>query len=282
MTHPRFIAVLAIAFLLPVASDLRAVTLLDPFTDGQLVGGADNSGIAWYDRSANTIPEIINDAVLGNGNALRLRITNGTQIDRPVIGVFNPITLNIGDSLTLAFHFRFELVPSATFNNTVDGFRFGFYNSNTTPVNADGTTQSDNDFGYQARIGTGTTAGLGLNREVSNGVAGELGAGNDRTTLTPNVLSTFAVNDTAMHSASFSMTRTEAGLDFSVMIDGVVRGTGSHNSSPFTVFDEAIMSSGTPQNFYVDNVDVSVVPEPGSVAALSIGILPLLLLRRRA
>jgi hypothetical protein len=150
MTHLPFAIVgFSLGLLVPAA---KAVMLVDPFTDGQLIGGADNSGIAWYDRSANTVAEIVDDSTgFGSGNALRLRITNTTQINRPVLGVFSPITLAVGETLTLSFDFRFELTPNATFNNTIDGFRFGFYNSNGTVVTADGSTQSDNDFGYQAR-----------------------------------------------------------------------------------------------------------------------------------
>src|SRR5689334_858052 len=94
--------------LLSAKGTLVAALFLDPFTDNTLVGGSDNSGLAWYRRSANQAISIIDDTGgINTGNALRLTITANNQVDRPVLGVFSAFTLvNVGDKLTLSFDLR--------------------------------------------------------------------------------------------------------------------------------------------------------------------------------
>jgi hypothetical protein len=72
------------------ATSASAATYVDPFTDGNLNGGADNSGLSWYRRSSNQSITVADDtAGIGSGNALKLTVTNGTQIDRAVVGSFS-------------------------------------------------------------------------------------------------------------------------------------------------------------------------------------------------
>lgn len=284
MLRPFVLPVSLASGALLAVSTAQAATFVDPFTDGVLVGGTDNSGLDWYRRSANQSITIVDDSAgIGTGNALKLTITNGTQIDRAVIGLFSAFTLaNVGDQISLAFDFRLEATPTV---NTADGFRFGFYNSNGSVVATNGGTESDNDFGYQATIGTGTTPGFNLNKETNSG-AGGLGSNNpnaDRNSLSPTVLNTVAINDTLKHSATFTITRTASGVSLSSSVDGQELGTATNTTSPFFTFDEVVFNHATPQNFFLDNVNVTttVVPEPTSTLLIGLGAAGLLMRRRR-
>jgi hypothetical protein len=276
---------LAVAFaLLSPVGRLGAAVLIDPFADGALVGGSDNSGLDWYRRSSNQVISIMDDAAgIGSGNALRLTIPGGTQIDRAVLGSFSAFSLvNVGDKLSLSFDFRFEVNPTV---NTPDGFRFGFYNSNGSLVTADATTQSDNDFGYQVSIGTGSSAGFDIKKETNVG-AGGTGSDNptpDRATIGPTLASTGSINNTLKHTGSFTITRSATGVTFSAALDGTTLGAGSNNTAPFLTFDEVMISHGTPQAFRIDNVNVTTesVPEPATMGLLGVGIAGLCGRRKR-
>ena len=190
--------------------------------------------------------------------------------------MYQPPWVSTGDFITLTMDFRFEALPTVS---STDGLRFGLYNTNGTNANTNGGAASDNDFGYQARIGTGTTAGFGLNKENINNTAGELGAGNDRVALTVVNPGDVAINDTLKHSLSFTITKTSAGVDVSAAVDGSPLGTGT-STVPYLTFDEILISHATPQAYRVDNVLVtSNVPEPGTLGVIGAGML--LLGRRR-
>jgi hypothetical protein len=258
----------------------EAATFLDPFTDGNLTAGADNSGLAWYRRSSNQTLGITNDSAgIGTGNALVLGVV-ATQVDRPVLGLFSDFTLvNVGDQISLTLDFRLAASPTV---NTADGFRFGFYNSNGTLANADGSANSDNDFGYQMSFGTGTTAGFNLFEETNSNGAGGTGSGPDRVSLSPTVNATTSINDTLKHSLVYTVTKTASGVSFSASVDGTTLGTGVDNTSAFVTFNEVLVDHATPQNYLLDNVTVTTttVPEPGTFALLGAGLMGLFGWRR--
>lgn len=247
----------------------------DTFSDNSLAASGTGEA-AWFRRSANeTIAAADDSAGIGTGSALKL--TTAAQTERPIIGTFPAATLGaaVGSQLVLGFDFRFTAAPG----NTADGFRFGLYNSNGTAVAADGSVNSDNDFGYQASIGTGTGSGVDLSKETSNGNAGELGTGTDRTSVKTVTASNVSISDQVKHSALFTLTRTAAGVDLSVSVDGVNRATGSNNTAPFVTFDEIVASHNAAFGYNIDNVILDV-PEPAALSLLSLPALGLLARRR--
>lgn len=284
-----FVATLILA----VAPIAQALTLTDPFTDGSLTAGSDNSGIAWYDRSANSVLSIGNSPAIGSGNALIERLDNTGVASRGFVGVFNPIVLsldNIGDTIKLTFDFALASTSATTGgpltttapNNSASGFTFGLYNSNGSVVTSNDTGTSDNDFGFRADFGTGATSNIFIGKE-NNAGAGGLGTttGTDTATVTLAAGSSpVQINDFLKHSASFQLTRVATGVEIVVEYDGATVATGT-STVPFTSFDEIVFSQGGGNNFHVDNVVLTNVPEPALAVSLLGGIGMLLGFRRR-
>jgi hypothetical protein len=279
-----------------------AVTYTDPFTDGLKEGGADNSGIAWFDRSANS--DLTVDASGGalTGNALNFNLGNATAsgtsvINRGFVGVLGTtLTPAIGDSLTLSFDFQLRSTPTnlppTTFTsspgNSSQGLTFGFYSSVGSVATADSSSSTDNDRGFRGSIGSGTSTAADIFRETNSG-AGGLGTTNtsagpppttDSISVTNAGNTPVAVNDFLKHSALFTMTRTGADeYSLELRYDGTVVATGTSTVGAYTSFDEVMFSQGGGNNLSIDNVVVTFVPEPS--AALLGALSALGILRRR-
>lgn len=276
-THLHLLPLAPLAALcLPCAE--AAILLTDPFTDGNLTGGADNSGMAWYDRSVNTGLTIVNDPSpgFGSGNALRMARTGSAIGNRGIVGVLSQsITLaNPGDTLTLSFSFRFTSTASSTapFDGG-EGFTFGFYNSNGTVTSANDSVGSDDDFGFRGEFGSGATSRVGIAKETNvAGSAGGLGTGTDGVQMTVTNAVGVAVADFLPHTGSITLTYNSAtNMGVSVSYDGNVVGTAT-STVPFFTFDEIVFSQGGGNGFLLDNVVVSSnVPEPGSAALIAMG-----------
>jgi hypothetical protein len=282
-----FVALLALRATCAAAS---AAILTDPFTDGNRTGGADNSGIAWYDRSANSNLSIVNDATLGTGNALSWNPNDNTVTNRGFTGVFTggqALLTNVGDSITLNFDFRF----TGTTLNTASGLTFGFYNSNGSAITADDAAAQDNDFGYRVEFGTGTTSGIYLGREQNSGAGGTGSGTGDTSTITLGTSTPVMINDTAKHTAEFSLTRTATGINLVARYDNTIVATGtvtptspSPSTALFSTIDEIVFSQASGTQYRIDNVVVNAsnfaIPEP-STWALALGIVGLLVWQRR-
>lgn len=269
-----------------------AILLTDNFTDGVLEGGADNSGIAWFNRSANTGTTVVNDAGgIGAGNALQMAITStGAQANRGIVGKLSQmVTLAApGDTLSLSFSFRLiskggAAAPNDSNTTTPAGFTFGFYNSNGTPI-PDGSVNSgasDNDFGFRGEFGSGTNARVAIFKEA-NTSAGGTGTGTDGLSVTLDTSSPVAVGDFLPHTASITLTYNSA-TDMRIVLtyDGATVGSGT-SSVPYFDFDEVVFSQGPSNGFILDNVVVSSnVPEPGSALLAALCGAAMLVRRRR-
>lgn len=275
--HPCLLSLAPLAALCLTSAD-AAVNLTENFTDGVLNGGADNSGIAWFDRSSNTGLTIVSDPSpgFGTGNALRMARTGDAIVNRGLVGVLSEgITLsNPGDTLTLSFSFRFTTTAGSTAPfNASEGFTFGFYNSNTTVVTANDSANSDNDFGFRGEFGTGTFSRVGIAKETNVvGSAGGLGTGGDGVQMTVMDPVAVSIGDFLPHTGSITLTyNTATNMGVSVSYNGNVVGTAT-STSPFFTFDEIVFSQGGGNGFLLDNVVVtSNVPEPGSAALIALG-----------
>ena len=251
-----------------------------------VTGGA--SGLRFFTRNAiipNYSASIINDSGPGGLGSFVLNHSDSTGTSgNQIIGLLpQPLTLaSPGDFIRLEFTFRFLDID--TLSNA--GFRFGFEGSNGTLVTGDGqTTVSDNDLGYYAQTGVGTTAPLNNNTLYrENGGTSPILGGTDRTTVTASSAGV-AINDLLAHTASFTITRgTGTNVSLSLSYDGGPAITGTATTVPYYTFDEIAFGNGfvaDAVDFNIDNVSVVTnVPEP-SAAVLGLLVVPFIAGRRR-
>lgn len=286
-------------FVIATLASASAITSTsDTFTDGLKVGGSDNSGIAWYDRSANSDLTVDSTSAPNlTGNALNFNLGTGsvagnTVNNRGFVGAFSTTftPTNIGDSLTLSFDFQFRatptaVLPSSTFTsapqNASEGLTFGFFNSNGSPATADSSTESDNDFGIRGSFGSGATLSAALFRET-NSAAGGLGTQTSSDSASfASTTTASAVNDFAKHNAQLTITLSSLGnYTVQMALDGNTIATGTTAVGTYTSFNELAFSQGGGNALSIDNVVVTVVPEPTSAALGALGLLALLRRRR--
>jgi len=113
-------AVVAFAILLLTTFAASAVTLLDDtFADGTRGNQSLPTDAAWFVSSASSWKTAVNALTVTNGGSAILGVTYfGANSSTPV-------SLNVGDTLTVAVTFTFTNVAS---QNGSQGFRFGVYN----------------------------------------------------------------------------------------------------------------------------------------------------------
>ncbi|HVJ46009.1 MAG TPA: PEP-CTERM sorting domain-containing protein [Luteolibacter sp.] len=261
-----------IAAALASGQAMAAVSYLDPFTDGVLRGGADNSGINWYDRSASSTIAAFSDNGAGTLNSSTLRFSTSIG-NRGFVGVLTggAITLGApGDFITLSFSFR----VGGTIANSAQGFTYGLYSSNGTSITGDDTVDSDNDRGYRGQFATGTTASVGIVKE-DNSAAGGLGTGTGTESAAVGMSSStpVAIGTNDPHTASITLTYNSAtDLGITLMFDNATVAQGT-STVPYLSFDEVVFAQGGNNSLVIDNVSVtSNVPEPGSAALLLVAV----------
>jgi hypothetical protein len=130
----------------------------DRNNDGTLEGDlndAEDVGFAWYQSRGNSSYEtdVVDDAAgIGTGNALsQFSITTST---RALSAAIEPVSLNLGDSVTLEFDLRLRgAIPDSDRR-----LRFGIHSDSGTPVNGDSSGESGDDVGYMVQFDTGVSA----------------------------------------------------------------------------------------------------------------------------
>ena len=200
---------------------------------------------------------------IGTGNALRTDQA-GTGTFRGMIGTMgSSASLLIGETLTLTLDGRYYESPA----NNSGGLRFGFINSSSL----------DNNFYVQA--GTGGNTGMVMYRD---GIGDNSpGGGTGITALTSTASGpTYASLATDPFSAFFSITRTAAS-EYSIVasINGSTRTTTS--AIGWDSYNAIFIRNGSiSSDFLVDNVSVSLIPEPSAALLGAVGLLGLLRRRR--
>jgi len=250
----------------------------------------DGSGMKFLTRdSAGAISATIAlDAGLNSEALLVTDLNNPQSTSKPIIGLL-PRTLQLAstnDFVNLTFSFRF--LNNASVTAAAANFRFGIFSSAGTPVTSDGQTTSDNDRGYYVQVGssgtTRPTAGNTLYNE--GGTILPILASTDRTSITASSAGV-AINDSNVHTASFTVTRASATtMTLALSIDGAAAITGTDATANFrTSFDEIAFSNGFTNpalNYAIDNVVVSSsVPEPATSVLFGTGGLFAIAKRRR-
>ncbi|EIQ00994.1 hypothetical protein OpiT1DRAFT_05555 [Opitutaceae bacterium TAV1] len=294
--------ILAIAAgLLLATSSLHSAqswTVLDStFTDG----AAPN----WFSTrpsSGNAATLTVNDtpatAITGNG----LFVDQGGTF-RMIVATFDTIALaNTGDYISLKFDVRIfgasttaSTTSGTDFPSSDNALRFGFYNSNGTPVTADNTTGSNNDYGYMSEglpFGSGTAdiTTTKFSRETG-GADSIILTGTDLVKLTGSSTGS-RIHDSDTYTVIFTITRTGTGISLLSTVQSAdgstlfsITGTDA-NISAYTSFDEIAFGSSADIGYRLDNVtvttNVSQIPEPStSILLIGTAILAAILLIRR-
>jgi hypothetical protein len=195
---------------------------------------------------------------IGAGNALRIDQT-GTTGFRGMIGTMGSSTsLAIGETLTLSFSGRYYENPA----NNSGGLRFGLINPNSL----------DNNFFIQ--IGTGGNTGMALFRDGAGDNSPGSGGGTTNLTATSSGPA-YASLATDPFEGVFSITRAAAS-DYTIVasVNGSTRTATS--STGWDEFNAIFIRNGSiSADFLVDNITVSLIPEPSAVLLGALGLLAL-------
>ncbi len=192
--------------------------------------------------------DIVNDPVLGNGNAFK-----GNKI----VGILPFATLTApGDSITVKFDFRL----AGPITDSDHGFKLGLFEGgdpNDPWFYASGT-------GYRWNLSSGRyPIPVSLVKE-SGGQGQKILSGNDSNVINQSSAS-YSLNDTAKHSAIIILKETDNGLSLSLAIDGgkfVFQGTDLLPPSTLSPTRFAIRSDAN--TFLLDDfaVDIKLASNP--------------------
>lgn len=272
-------ALLALLSLFAVPASRAAIVYMDdPFTDGDKTNGLDPNDTTWFlNNTTSSSLSVASDPVINSGNALRL---NATASFRKFFGSFGAVTLAQGETLQLSFDYRFHEAASGA-----GLFRFGLYNNGGSAPNADGSPADNDDFGYAAITNPGADVSNGTS--VNSEIAGDAALGGSA----PSGLIVFGttgasvnVGTTLPGNAVFSITRNfDDSLTVSSSINGQSAASGTITTSPITyTFHHAVIGLGSSaSDFSVDNVNVSVIPEPSCLLLSALGLAAAASRRRR-
>lgn len=182
-------------------------------------------------------------------------------------------SLASGQSITLSFYLQFSSVAAQA-----NGLRFGLYN------NLEGASPTVfRDAGYYFQTNAGSVSATGSSLSYSNGTP----ASQDLSGFTSSVGSTFnsiSSGTTDVYRYSMTITNTANGSTqgntIALMVQDLSAGTtpinvtrlDTNNVSLNTFNMFTIGSGGTAQTYFVDNIQLTVVPEPSSIVLLSCGL----------
>lgn len=269
---------------------LAGVALLSINAAGVVSGAT----IVSYDFASSTQRDSFTyRAASGSSPTTALTVSGGTLnfssqgISRMLVSSFSTQSLEVGESLSLKFVLR-----SSTGAATVDVLRVGLFDLSSTTSDSNSSltdTAFNSAAGYfftAAPGGTGASAIKIFERTSPND---ELLTASGQTNLGNSPSPGPGVGSGLNRDVEFTLTRTELGMTLTAVFE---RNTAD-TFTTFTAFDNAEISTtfdtfaigfypgGTGATYTIDNLEVSVVPEPSS-ALLTLGALAGCLWPRRS
>jgi hypothetical protein len=298
MTRPTILLAATLALLTTSALG-QVVYLNDQFTDGDRINQSLPSSGQWTfgaHPGTGATPFASLDATSGSlvwdhsgtGNSFSAIWSHFTDSG-------SPITLAVGETITLTFNVSFSV--GGNFLSQAGGFRFALFNSNGSRTTTDFASTNETGIasgttfngwrGYEGQTPisntlTGTDTNDFLTRERTGSGAGLFSSANWTPFSSSAKLEPLFASAT-IYDGSLSISRTGAGTVVQASINGVTTNSVVDATAPFVAYDTVafFVLDGVSKDVIIDNVNVSVVPEPSSCCLLGAAALGLVRRRRK-
>jgi len=237
-------------------------------TDATTVARVENANdFSWslFDNNTGVNLDIVTDddsPGIGGGNALQMDILTTSTFKGMLGTMASATTISIGETLTLSLDGRYAQTPG----NNGGGLRIGF------------TTAAARDNAFFAQLGTGGSTGYSLLRD--EGGDNSPGAGTVFGLASAASGSAYVTTGTEAFNMIFSITRSgENEYEIVSNINGAIR-TATSNVG-FNSYDSIfIRNGGISSDLRLDNISVTLIPEPAVALLGAFGLLCLLRRRR--
>ncbi len=279
----------ALMLTVSVASTQATVLLNDTFSDNERATQSLTGSAEW--AFSNSGASNTNSSLSAATGALVY--TSTTSSAQSATAYFttagSPVTLADGQTITLTFDFSLSSIV-----NVDQGLRFGIFNSNGTRFASgfSGTMQPFSNVGvngpttgYLAYVNPGATSGTSTYSVREEFTGGATPFSSTLAVGTNNTAAYLGLVADTTYSAIFSITRSGADAVLSSTINGITQsGTDVGASAGFSYDEISIFTASTTVpasgTFTLDNVNVTVIPEPTAAMLGALGTLALLRRRR--
>lgn len=271
-------------FFLACAAPLPAVIVLsEDFSDNDRTNQALPGSSAWFFTRNST------SSTLAVSSAALVMSRGGTSTATHILTYFtasgSPVSLQDGETLTISFDLTASVV-----NNEQNAFQIGVYHSNSSRISNDvsnslAASAFNNYRGYRASFSAGASSSNNYSLYERTGSSTQLQLSGAHSTL--GDANTQAINASANtpFAVNFSLARVGDGLIFTSEVNGItisrtdaVDAFFNFDTLSITTTMAALGANGT---LTLDNLVITLVPEPSLSLLSLLGLSGLLLHRRR-
>jgi hypothetical protein len=294
---PRRVLPVLLAAVFSSAAFGQTILLDDTFADLDRTNQALPGSAAWYYGAHHTTAASAFTSLNASSGSLLWDHTNAGQNSFSAIWAYltpagSPITLLEGETIRLTFDVRFS---NGAFSTATNAFRFALFNSGGNRVTTDfaGTSEpgvaSGTIFsgwrGYEGTLPVNSTSNAGgdfILRERT-GSGNGLNTSTNWTNLPGSSVAEPLFSAGTTYSGLLEITRVPTGAEVRAGIANVFTPAVIDTASPFLSFDtvEFFVVDTLTHDITLDNVHVSVVPEPSIASTFLLGAFALLRRRRR-
>ena len=243
-----------------VGSQVQATVLInDTFSDGERLTQSEPGSAHWFAAGSN---------VSTSTGGMTFASTSGGV---GAMAYFNPVQMQVGESLTLSFNYSFQQIANGDNN-----FMFGLYNSGGSYATKDGTGFNNSIFnsytGYAASGVFGTDpSGPGRDHIEARNKTGNNLLSISTYTEGQEHIQRGGATPGEIYTASMQISRTATGITVKSTI-GSTDILQKYTSDLFTKFDSVGIFANGEAALTVDGVklDYSGVPEPSPVLAMAL------------